>query len=85
VARIESATGILFGKRESFLRIAGFRQMPSGDTDLFNRMKHAGYTWTRATEPTYLYFFGRAPHSVAIRTLRADRRERKPDHPPKCT
>jgi len=76
VERIESCTGLLFGRRELFLEMGGFRAVPSSDTDLFNRMRQAGHGWNRASRPTYLYFFGRVRNHLAERELQADRKSR---------
>jgi len=76
VDQIESCTGLLFGRRELFLAMGGFRTVPSSDTDLFNRMRQAGHGWNRAGRPTYLYFFARVRNHMALRELQADRKSR---------
>jgi glycosyltransferase involved in cell wall biosynthesis len=76
VERIESCTGLLFGRRELFLELGGFRAVPSSDTDLFNRMRQAGRAWNRASRPSYLYFFGRVRNHLAERELWAARKNR---------
>ena len=73
VAEIESCTGLLFGRREAFLRVGGFRAVRSSDTDLCQRMKQAGSSWIRAGEPTYLYYFGRVRDHLALRELQEAR------------
>ena len=70
LAEVESGTGLLFGKREVFLRVGGFRPVRFSDTDLFNRLKAAGCSWSRAAEPSYRYFFGRMPDNMAARESR---------------
>lgn len=77
VERIESCTGLLFGRKELFLEMGGFRAVRSSDTDLFNRMRQAGHGWNRASRPTYLYFFGRVRNHLAERELQADRTSRR--------
>jgi glycosyltransferase involved in cell wall biosynthesis len=67
---IECLTGVLFGKRRVFMEVGGFRDMRSADTDLFNRLKRAGYAWKRAETPTYRYFFGRFPDSRALASVK---------------
>jgi len=79
VQQIESCTGVLFGRRELFQRMGGFRPVRSSDTDLFNRMKQAGCTWTRASRPTYRYFFGREKNHMALRELQEERSLRQGD------
>jgi len=76
VEKIESCTGLLFGRRELFLEMGGFHAVQSSDTDLFNRMRQAGCGWNRASRPTYLYFFGRVRNHLAARELHADRQGR---------
>lgn len=76
VAQIESCTGLLFGRTETFRRLGGFRAVPSSDTDLFNRAKAAGCTWNRAERATYLYYFGRVSDHLAFRELQAFRSSR---------
>jgi len=73
VEKIEVITGVLFGMRSAFLEIGGFRNVLSTDTDMFNRLKSAGFRWGRLEKPTYRYFFGRSPESMAIRDLKKDR------------
>jgi glycosyltransferase involved in cell wall biosynthesis len=77
VAKIESCTGLLFGRKACFLEGGGFRPVRSSDTDLFNRMKAAGCTWRRAGRPTYLYYFGRVSGHLASRELQEAREERR--------
>lgn len=67
VEEAEYGTGLFFGKRQVFLDLDGFRQVPLCDTDLFVRMDRAGYTWHRADHATYRYFFGRVPNNMAAR------------------
>jgi len=76
VEKIESCTGLLFGLTEVFLRLGGFRAVPSSDTDLFNRATAAGCTWSRAERATYLYYFGRVPDHMALKELLAYRSSR---------
>ena len=76
VSKTEVGTGILFGKTEVFRQLGGFRQVGWSDTDLFNRMKAAGYSWNKAPRPSYRYFFGRSPNNMAIRELHQDRAAR---------
>ena len=78
VEKTEVGTGVLFGKRELFTRLGGFRKIGWSDTDFFNRMKDAGHSWQRAVRPSYRYFFGRVPNNMAIRELESDRLARKP-------
>jgi glycosyltransferase involved in cell wall biosynthesis len=66
VTEIECITGVLFGKRRLFMDIGGFRHVKSTDTDMYTRLKSQGYDWVYANIPTYHYFFGRFPNSVAI-------------------
>jgi glycosyltransferase involved in cell wall biosynthesis len=73
LAEVECGTGLLFGRREVFLGVGGFRPVRFSDTDLFNRLKAAGHSWTRASEPSYRYFFGRIPDNMAVRESREDR------------
>lgn len=73
VREIECITGVLFGKKAAFDALGGFREMKFADTDLLERMKAAGYRWTRLTRPTYRYYFGRAADSLAIEQSRRDR------------
>ncbi len=72
----EVGTGVLFGKVAMFRRLGGFRPVKWCDTDFFNRMRQAGYSWARADHPTYRYYFGRVPNNMAIRELAEDRRSR---------
>ncbi len=67
VRDIECITGALFGRREVFQAVGGFRDVPFSDTDLFQRLRKAGYRWTRVDAPTYLYHFGRSDDSLAKR------------------
>ncbi len=67
VREIECITGVLFGRREVFQAVGGFRDVPFSDTDLFQRLREAGYRWTRVDSPTYRYYFGRSRDSLAIR------------------
>ncbi len=67
VRDIECITGALFGRREVFQAVGGFRDVPFSDTDLFQRLREAGYRWTRVDSPTYRYYFGRSRDSLAIR------------------
>lgn len=69
VREIECITGALFGWRSVFLRASGFRNMRSADTDLFNRLKDAGYTWKRVEVPTYDYYFARFSDSRALTSI----------------
>jgi glycosyltransferase involved in cell wall biosynthesis len=73
LAEVECGTGLMFGRREAFLGVGGFRPVRFSDTDLFNRMKAAGCSWIRAAEPSYRYFFGRIPDNMAVRETREDR------------
>ncbi len=65
VREIECITGVLFGRRDVFLELGGFRDMAFSDTDLFQRTQQAGYRWKRLDVPTYRYFFGRCADSLA--------------------
>ncbi len=66
VREIECITGVLFGRREVFRALGGFRDTVFSDTDLFQRLREAGYRWKRVEVPTYRYFFGRCDDSLAI-------------------
>lgn len=66
VREIECITGVLFGRREVFLAVGGFRDIVFSDTDLFQRLREAGYRWKRVESPTYRYYFGRCDDSLAI-------------------
>ena len=70
LAEVECGTGLLFGRREAFLGVGGFRPVRHSDTDLFNRLKAAGCSWNKATEPSYRYFFGRIADNMAVREFR---------------
>lgn len=72
VDEIEVVTGVLFGRRDAILKVGGFKSVRSADTDLFNRLKDAGLTWSKSSEATYRYFFGRLPQSMAIRERDSD-------------
>ncbi len=67
VREIECITGVLFGRREVFRALGGFRDTVFSDTDLFQRLREAGYRWKRVEVPTYRYHFGRSKDSMAIR------------------
>lgn len=66
VRDIECITGVLFGRREAFLAVGGFRDTMFSDTDLFQRLREAGYRWKHVESPTYRYYFGRCDDSLAI-------------------
>ncbi len=70
VREIECITGVLFGRRQVFQAVGGFRDIAFSDTDLFVRLRKAGYRWTRVQSPTYRYHFGRSKDSLAIRQTR---------------
>ena len=72
VDQCEYGTGVFFGRKEVFVALAGFRQVRLSDTDFFTRMAAAGYAWSRATQATYRYFFGRVPNNMAVRELQAE-------------
>ncbi len=65
VREIECITGVLFGRREVFRALGGFRPVRFADTDLLERLKAAGYAWKRVSATTYRYHFGRCPDSLA--------------------
>ncbi|MGA2079575.1 MAG: glycosyltransferase family A protein [Holophaga sp.] len=71
--QVESGSGLLFGKRMVFLQVGGFRRTRLSDTDLFVRMKAAGYSWSRAPRPTYRWFFGRVPGNMSALELALER------------
>ena len=73
VDQVEAGSGLLFGKRMAFLQAGGFRPTRLSDTDLFVRLKDAGYAWSRAPRATYRWFFGRALGHMAARELAAER------------
>lgn len=70
VEKTEYGTGVFFGRKEAFLRMGGFRQVPLSDTDFFTRMMASGdYSWIKAVRPTYRYYFGRMANNMAAREL----------------
>lgn len=72
IHEIECITGVLFGWRDVFLAMGGFRDRKFADTDLLQRMRAAGYSEGRGTSPTYRYYFGRCADSLAIRESAED-------------
>ncbi len=75
VKDIEVITGALFVRTELARKIGGFRNVPSTDTDFFNRALKAGARWRRLSTPTYRYFFGRdLKNSMALRDLASDKK-----------
>ncbi len=81
VHEIECITGVLFGKRDVFLEVGGFRDLRFADTDLFQRLRWAGYRWKRLETPTYRYYFDRAGDSLAARESADATAERSGEQP----
>jgi len=46
----------LFGKREVFMKLNGFKDKYSADSDFYNRAIKAGYTVKNFGEKTYIYY-----------------------------
>lgn len=46
----------LFGKREVFLKLNGFKNKYSADSDFYNRVVKAGYKVIKFDNPSYIYY-----------------------------